>query len=439
MTESAKATLSPIQEVLDYLVPNPKITPVIVRGRGAEVEDEEGKTYLDFDGGPGVVSVGHCNPTVVAAIRAQSEKLLQGPGRFHSRLAPELARRISRLTQERLKRVFFANSGAEANDGATKLAMKYAAVKGKRGFGIIALEYGFHGRLSLPLALTGIADLKKGFGPYGAVPGVVHIPPPYFYRCPFGSRTPEECGNRAAQALRDALKSRVPGEAAMMIAEPILGLSGVIVPPDNYWPQVEAICAENNITLVMDEVFVGFCRTGKMFAHQHWNLKPSIMTFAKAIGGGLPLGGFIATEEVASVFESNDHNTTFGSNNQLGLAAGHAVLDVMERENLAQRAESSGNKLLEGFRRLQSKHGYIGDVRGKGLVMGLEIVKDRDSKTPAAPLAKTLQNKLRDAGLILGVSGVHGNVLRMSPPLTLSEEQIERTLSLFERVFAAAT
>jgi 4-aminobutyrate aminotransferase-like enzyme len=436
MAEKAVADHMVADDVWDYMIANPKSAPFMVRGSGAEVEDDQGKKYIDFEGGPGVVSVGHCHPAIVAAVTKQAGLLMQNPGRFHSPLALGLAKRLSLLTNGHLKRSFFVNSGAEANDGATKLAMKHSVLKGKRGYGIIAFEHGFHGRLSLPLALTGVQEIKKGFGPYGALPGVVHVTPPYFYRCRFGSRTPQECGDRAAQALRDAIKWRVPGEAAMMIAEPILGLSGVIVPPDNYWPQVEEICAENNITLVVDEVFVGFARTGKMFAHQHWNMKPSIMSFAKAIGGGLPLGGFIATAEVARAFDAADHNTTFGANNQVGLAAGHAVLDVIEGEKLVERAAFAGDKLQEGFRRLQSKYSFVGDVRGKGLVIGVEIVKDTTSKTPAPSVAKDIQNGLRETGLIVGVSGVFGNVLRMSPPLSLSDAHIERSLSIFERVFA---
>ena len=435
MTVLNLANRQSIEELQPYLVASPKITPVMIRGRGAEVEDEDGNTYLDFEAGPGVLNVGHCHPTVVAAIKGQAEQLMQGSGRFHSRLTLELAQRLSRLTDERLKGVFFTNSGAEANDGALKLALKHATLRGKQGFGIIALEHGFHGRLSLPLAVTSNPELKKGFGPYLSTPGVIHIAPPYFYRCPFGSRTPEECGDRAAQALRDALKARVPGEAAVMIAEPILGLSGIIIPPDNYWPQIEEICAENKITLVMDEVFLGFGRTGKMFAHEHWGVKPSIITFAKAIGGGLPMGGFLASPELAAAFGPADHNTTFGSNNQVGIAAGHAVLDVLEQEHLPERAKFAGERLLDGFRRLQSKHSYIGDVRGIGMALAIEVVKNRDTKEPAAPLAKTLQKRLLDNGVLVGVSGVWGNVLRMSPPLTMTNDQIDRSLAGFERAF----
>jgi 4-aminobutyrate aminotransferase-like enzyme len=427
----------PTDELLEYMIRLPKIGPVIVRGSGAEVEDEQGNRYLDFDGGPGVLSVGHCNPRVVAAVQKQAATLMQAPSRFHSRLAADLARRISGLTGGQLKKVYFSNSGAEANDSATKLAIKYAATKGKSNFGILSFEHGFHGRTCLPLAIGGIPANKKGFGPYGVFPGVVNVTPPYFYRCPYGSRTLEECGDRHVQLLRDAIKFRAPGEFVMMIGETILGVSGVLVPPDNYWPRVAEICAENGIALVMDEVFVGFGRTGKMFAHQHWGIKPSIVTFAKAIGGGLPLGGFIATEEIGNAFSNTDHNTTFGCNNQVGLAAGHAVLDVIEDERLCERAAVNGERVLEYFRQLHSKYGFVGDVRGKGMVLAIEVVKDKASKTPVPAVAKELQSQLSANGVMVGVSGVHGNVLRMSPPLTMTDDQIGDSLERFGRAFAA--
>src|SRR5581483_3741651 len=272
----------------DYLVVNQNIEPCLAKGRGAEVQDDAGRTYLDLEAGPGVASVGHCHPKVVAAIKAQADRLLQVPGRYHSVQTMRLAQRISEMTGGRLRRTFFANSGAEAADGAIKCSLKHAANGGRKGFGILALEHGFHGRLALPLALTGIAKQKRGMGPYGTFPGVVHAPAPYCYRCPL-KLEPSTCGAACADVVEDLLQTRVPGEAAVMIAEPILGVGGVIVPPDAYWAKVQAICKRHRITLVMDEVFAGFGRTGSDFAHQHYGLEPDIMTFAKAIGGGVPL------------------------------------------------------------------------------------------------------------------------------------------------------
>ncbi|MBI4179388.1 aspartate aminotransferase family protein [bacterium] len=411
--------------------------PVITAGSGAEVLDEDGNKYLDLEAGPGVASVGHCHPTVVAAVQEQAAKLMQSPGRYHSRLTSELAKRITDLTGNRLRRVFFSNSGAEANDGAIKLALKRATLTGKRGFGILALEHGFHGRLSLPLSLTGMASRKKGFGPYGSFPGVVHVPAPYCYRCPLGLSL-QNCGVKCADVVEDVLKTRVPGEAAALIAEPILGVGGVIVPPESYWPKVETICRGNNILLIHDEVFCGFGRTGKMFGHQHWDSKPDIVTFAKTIGGGLPLGGFMATEEVGTSFEEGDHFTTFGGNSQVGPAAAHAVLDVLEKEHLVKRAVDAGHLFMHGLKGLAAKHEAIGDVRGRGLMIGVELVKDRASREPAPQLTKQLQQAMRERGVLVAITGVHGCVLRITPPLVISEAQVTVALDALDAALTAA-
>ena len=410
--------------------------PVIVEGSAATVTDETGRQYLDLEAGPGVLSVGHCHPKVVTAIQSQAAKLMQGPGRYHSRLTSSLARKISAITGDRLKRVFFANSGAEANDGAIKIAFKHATRTGKQGYGVLAVEHGFHGRTSVGLSLTGNASRKKGFGPYASFPGVVHVPAPYCYRCPLGLTHPT-CNVKCADAVEDALKTRVPGVAAAMIAEPIICVGGVLTPPPEYWPKVEDTCRRNNVTLIHDEVFSGWGRTGKMFAHEHWNAKPDVVTFAKAIGGGVPLGGFIATEELGTAFEEGDHFTTFGANNQVGIAAGHAVLDVIEREDLVGRSAVMGATFLEGLRRLATKHACIGDVRGLGLMIGVEIVKDRTSREPGPQLTKRLQQAMRERGVLVSITGVHGCVLRITPPLVITEPQVRMALEALDAALAA--
>ncbi len=435
MTSQATRNISEVEELFDYMVPNANSTPVVVKGAGAEVWDADGNRFLDLEAGPGVVSVGHCHPRIVEAIKTQAEQLLQSPGRFHSPLTLKLARRIAALLQDRLKRVFFANSGAEANDGAIKISLKHAMATGKRGFGIFTLEHSFHGRLSLALSLTGMAARKKGFGPYASFPGVVHLSAPYCYRCPLGLE-PSSCGTRCATEIEEAMKTKVPGEAAIMIAEPILGVGGIIVPPADYWPKVQAILRRHNIILIHDEVFTGFGRTGKMFGHQHWDVQPDVVTFAKAIGGGIPLGGFIATDKLASTFEDGDHFTTFGANNQVGIAAGHAVLDVIADENLPKRAETIGNLLMEGFRKAMTRFDFIGDVRGLGLMIGVELVEDRASRKPATALAKRIQAEMRDRGVIIGLTGNYGCVLRITPPLVMTEAQAEEVLALFTDICA---
>ena len=412
--------------------------PVIVEGSASTVTDEAGRKYLDLEAGPGVLSVGHCHPTVVAAIQSQATKLMQGPGRYHSRLTSSLARKIAGVMGNRLKRVFFANSGAEANDGAIKIAFKHATRTGKQGYGVLAVEHGFHGRTSVGLSLTGNAARKKGFGPYASFPGVVHVPAPYCYRCPLGLTYPT-CNVKCADVVEDALKTRVPGVAAAMIAEPIICVGGVLTPPPEYWPKVEATCRRNKITLIHDEVFSGWGRTGKMFAHEHWDAKPDVVTFAKAIGGGVPLGGFIATEELGTAFEEGDHFTTFGANNQIGIAAGHAVLDVIQREDLVKRSATMGTTFIEGLRRLAAKHPCIGDVRGLGLMIGVEIVNDRASREPAPQLTKRVQQAMRERGVLVSITGVHGCVLRITPPLVITESQVGMALETLDSALGAAT
>jgi 4-aminobutyrate aminotransferase-like enzyme len=411
--------------------------PVIVEGSASTVTDEAGRKYLDLEAGPGVLSVGHCHPTVVAAIQSQATKLMQGPGRYHSRLTSSLARKIAGVMGNRLKRVFFANSGAEANDGAIKIAFKHATKTGKQGYGVLAVEHGFHGRTSVGLSLTGNAARKKGFGPYASFPGVVHVPAPYCYRCPLGLTYPT-CKVKCADIVEDALKTRVPGVAAAMIAEPIICVGGVLTPPPEYWPKVEATCRRNKITLIHDEVFSGWGRTGKMFAHEHWNVQPDVVTFAKAIGGGVPLGGFIATEELGTAFEEGDHFTTFGANNQIGIAAGHAVLDVIQREDLVKRSATMGGIFIEGLRRLAAKRPCIGDVRGLGLMIGVEIVNDRASREPAPQLTKRVQQAMRERGVLVSITGVHGCVLRITPPLVITESQVGMALETLDSALGAA-
>jgi 4-aminobutyrate aminotransferase-like enzyme len=236
--------------------------------------------------------------------------------------------------------------------------------------------------------------------------------------------------------VEDLLHTRVPGEAAVMIAEPILGVGGVIVPPDDYWPKVQAILKRHKITLVMDEVFVGFGRAGDDFAHQHYGVEPDIVTFAKAIGGGVPLGGFICTEELGTAFEPPDHFTTYGAKNQIGIAAGHAVLDILKEEALKDRARERGAQFLEGLRSLQKRFPSLGDVRGRGLMIGLEMVRGAD-RAPAADLAKALEREVLKRGVLMSTTGAYGNVLRITPPLVIDARQVERALGVIGESLAA--
>jgi 4-aminobutyrate aminotransferase-like enzyme len=424
----------PVSELTPYLIHNDWVEPIFVKGSGATVEDEQGKQYVDLEGGPGVTSVGHCHPEVVQAVKAQAEKLLIVPGRYMGRPALELAKRIADYVGNALEMTFFCNSGAEAAEGSVKLALKHSWSEKREGNTVIALTHGYHGRLGLSLALTGLPKMKKGMGSFGLHPGVIHAPAPYCYRCPLGLKYPS-CEVKCADFVDEMMDTTVQGQAAAFIAEPILGVGGVIVPPDEYWPKMQAILKKHGVPFILDEVFTGFGRTGAKFAHQAYGVQPDVMAFAKAIGGGVPLGGFIATREFGSVFKTADHSTTYGGKNQLGIAAGHAVLDILKKESLEDAAKERGAQFMAGLSALQKKFPVIGEVRGKGLFIGMEILADA-IRTPDAKLAKALTNEALNQGLIISATGAYGNNLRITPPLVITPGQVERALAALGEVFA---
>jgi len=419
-------------ELMHYMVHNDWVGPVIVSGSGALVADEQGNEYVDLEGGPGVTSVGHCHPDVVAAVREQAGRLLIVPGRYQGRPAMNLARRLAGYVGNGLEMTFFCNSGAEAAEGAVKLALKYQHGQRREGHTIISFQHGYHGRLGFSLALTGLPKMKKGMGMFGLYPGVQFAPAPYCYRCPLGLKY-GSCGIKCADFIDDMMHTAVQGEAAVMIAEPILGVGGVIVPPDEYWPKLSAILKKHGVMLVMDEVFTGFGRTGKPFAHQGYGVVPDVMAFAKAIGGGVPLGGFIATREVGGSFKSADHSTTYGGKNQLGIAAGHAVLDILLRERLEDRAAERGEQFMSGLRELARQFPMIGDVRGKGLFIGVEIVADAAGRPDAAMARRIADEGLRE-GVLLSPTGASSNIIRITPPLVITDSQVDRSLRAFHTV-----
>ena len=423
------------RDAKEYFVPCQVNEPIVVRGRGALVGDINGRQYIDCMGGPGVLNMGHCHPKVTEAAKRQIDLLTQSPGQVYNAPTVALAKKLSEITPSGIKKVFFCNSGAEAVDGAIKLGLKYAIQRGKGGFGIVALDHAFHGRLSLPLSLTGLASRKKGFGPYATFPGVTRISAPYCYRCPL--KYPD-CGLHCVAELEEAFKVRAPGDIAIFIAEPILGVGGVIIPPDDYWPRVKEILDKNDVLLIFDEIFAGFGRTGKMFASQHWNVVPGIMTTAKSIGAGFPLGAFIAQDEVANAMAPGDHFTTFGGNNVVSAAAGLAGIEAILEEELTENAAGVGAHLLTGLRRLMEGNPNIGDVRGKGLMIGVEIVKSKETKEPDSERTKRIATSLRDHGVLVNTTGANANVIRITPPLVLSTSQADDILMAMGEVLLRA-
>lgn len=403
--------------------------------KGTWITDTGGKKYLDLFAGIAVNNVGHCHPKVVAAIREQAGRFMHVSNYYHNEVLPALAQKLAEVSPSGLHRSFFANSGSEAIDGSVKLAKKYAYVNGKNGMGIVSLQGSFHGRLSLTLSLTGQKKYKSKLGHYASFPGVFYAPAPYHYRYG-GDQSPDEFGLSCAEDMREIIDEYSEGDICAVIVEPVLGEGGIIVPPDTYLPRVQQICRSRQIPLIADEVQSGVGRCGAMFASQLWNIQPDIMAFAKGIGGGLPIGGFIATDQVASSFEQGDHFSTFGGN-PVCCAAALAVLQVMEEEGLVARSKKMGGYALKRLEEMAARSSLVGEVRGRGLMIGVELVKDQ-KKTPADVAATKVKDELVRRGFLLGVGGLYKNVLRLEPPLVISKEELDSALDALESALRAA-
>jgi len=427
LTSAPEAASGLVDKFRRYMVPIALEEPVIVRGSGCVVEDINGRQYIDLVGGPAVVNFGHCHPRITAAVAEQAARLTQSPGKFLTPAAVELATALSEYMPGNLRRTFFCNSGAEANEGALKLAKKFA-FQHSRGSGIIAFEHSFHGRLTHALSVTGQIKYKFGLDSFLAIPGVLHVPYPYPLRSPGGRAG---CVDYVLTALRDAIRIRAQGGVAAIICEPIQAVGGVIVPPDDFLLGLRRLCDDHAILLIFDEVFTGFGRTGSMLACEHSGVVPDILTLAKAIGGGLPLGAFVTTDEIASAFaERKEHFTTFGANNPLSCTAGLVALTVIQEERLPARAARLGERLLNGLRAAADGVPHVAEVRGRGLLIGIEFADSDRTLTPRPDLAGRFQARALDRGLLVSVSGTFNSVVRLSPPLVLTDEQTDAAVEV---------
>lgn len=404
------------------------VTPLFVeKAKGAVVYDVEGRELIDFAGGIGVMNVGHCHPKVVAAIKDQAEKYTHTC--FHVVMYEpyvKLAEKLCALTPGSFpKMAMFANSGAEAVENAVKIARYYT----KRP-AIIAFENGFHGRTLLTMTLTSkVMPYKLGFGPFA--PEVYRMPYAYCYRCPFGLKYPG-CDVTCADYLKDFFIGGVAAEStAALVVEPIMGEGGFITPPPEYFPRLIKICKDNGIVFIADEIQTGMGRTGKMFAMEHCGVEPDLVTVAKSLAAGMPLSSVVGKKEMMDAPHVGGLGGTYGGN-PVCCQAALAVLDVFEEENLLTKAEVLGKKLKERFDALQKQFEIIGDVRGKGPMLALELVKDRETKEPAAEEAKALVKFCYEKGLILLSCGNFGNVIRTLMPLVITDEQLERGLAIME-------
>jgi 4-aminobutyrate aminotransferase/(S)-3-amino-2-methylpropionate transaminase len=404
-----------------------KVQPVVIeRATGASIIDTEGKNYIDCFSGIGVVNAGHCNEKVIDAAKAQIDKFVHCCSYlYYSQPTADLAEKLAQMTPGRLQKTFFGSGGAEAMEGAMRLAREFT---GKTEF--IALQASFHGRSYATLSISGNMERKRRGGPY--MVGCSFLPAPYCYRCFFELEYPQ-CRLRCARALEDIIRFNTYDHVAAFVAEPLLGEGGIIIPPDDYFLAIEKILKSHQILFLVDEVQTGFGRTGKMFAIEHYGVEPDIMVMAKGIADGFPLSAFIAREEIADSFKPGDHLSTFGGN-PVSCAAGLANIEFLEQEQLADQALEKGEYLKTRLSSLKAKYHRIGEIRGKGLMVGIELIRDRN-KTPANIEGDKIRDFCLGKGVLVGLGGVFGNVLRIQPPLVISEKQMDQVVTALDEAF----
>jgi len=397
------------------------VEPIVVTSAtGSKITGEDGKVYTDLYAGISVVNAGHRNPEVIAAAKAQMDKLVHCCSYvYHVPAVADLAEKLAEVTPGRLQKSFFGSGGAEANEGAMRMAKQFTK---KNEF--IALQGSFHGRSLATLSITGNKDRKRGGGPY--IPGISFHPSAYCYRCPYSMEYPA-CDMHCAKMLEKTIQYDTGDNVAAFIAETIMGEGGIIIPPKEYYKEIKKVLDQHGILLFLDEVQCGFGRSGKLFAIEHYDVEPDIMTFAKGIADGFPLSAFIARPEVADSFRPGDHLSTFGGN-PVSCAAALANINYFQREKLPEQAAEKGAKVLGELKELQENQPLIGDVRCAGLMIGIELVSDK-AKSPATVEAGKLRAAMREKGFLIGVGGTFGNVLRWQPPLIISSEELSAAVS----------
>ncbi len=403
-------------------------TPAFIESaHGAMMTDTDGRELIDFAGGIGVVNVGHAHPKVVAAIQDQAAKYIHTC--FHVAMYEpyvDLAARLNALSPgDHHKKTMFASTGAEAVENAVKIA-RHATGRPA----VIALDNGFHGRTLLTMTLTSkVKPYKLGFGPFA--PEVYRMPNAYCYRCPFGLKYPS-CDVACADYLEEFFVGNVaPEQTAAVIAEPVQGEGGFVTPPPEYFKKLQAICQKHGIALIIDEVQTAMGRTGKLFAIEHWGITPDIITTAKSLAGGLPLSAVTGRAEMMDKPHVGGLGGTFGGN-PVACRAALAVLEVLLGDGLLAKAEELGQKVRARLDALQARFEIIGDVRGKGPMQAIELVRDREKKTPAGEETKKLVKICYEKGLVLIACGNFGNVIRTLMPLVITDEQLDRGFAILE-------
>ncbi len=396
----------------------------LVRGEGKHLYDADGREYLDFFGGILTVSLGHCHPEVNAQVKEQVDILQHASTLYPTEPMVALAEKLAQITPGDLQQSVFTNSGTEANETALLLSQLYT------GSGeVVALRHSYSGRSSLAMSVTGHSSWRLG-GTH--VAGIKHVANAYCYRCPFGLTYPS-CELRCATDVEEAIQTTTSGRIAGFIAEPIQGVGGFITPPPEYFKIVVDIVRKYGGVFICDEVQTGWGRTGDhWFGIEHWGVEPEIMTVAKGMANGVPIGATITTPEIANSIKGSTIST-FGGN-PVSMSAARAVIDIIERDNLKENARVVGDHLREGLEALASKYPVIGDVRGKGLMQALELVGE--GKAPAPKATAALLENTRAEGLIIGKGGLFGNVIRISPALNVTKGDVDEALRMLDSALA---
>ena len=417
-----------IQKHKDYLFPSVanyyKEPLAIDHGEGCYVFDTSGKKYLDFFGGILTVSVGHCNRKVTEKINEQVNKLQHTSTLYPTENIVTLAEKLAQITPGKLQKTYFTNSGTEAYETAVFLAQHFTGNQE-----LVALRHGYSGRSMLAMSLTAHAPWRHG-GTH--IAGIKHAVNPYCYRCPFGLEYPS-CDIKCAQDIEELILTTTTGEIAGFLAEPIQGVGGFITAPKEYFQVAVPIIKKYGGVFICDEVQTGFGRTGKrMFGIEHWGVEPDIITCAKGMANGVPIGATIARTDIADSFTGLTIST-FGGN-PVSMAAALATIQTIEEENLAQNAYEMGAHLRAGLEDLQNKYPVMGDVRGMGLMQAVEFVGE--NKTPDAAFVGRLFEETKKDGLLIGKGGLYGNVIRIAPALNVSKSEVDDFLRILDGAMA---
>jgi len=401
----------------------------LVRGEGMHVWDENGEKYLDCFGGVLTISVGHANPAVIKAQTDQLHQLAHASSLYPNKNQSDLAEKLAQITPGRLKKSFFTNTGTEADDTAVHAAKLFT----KRQE-IVVLRYSYSGRSATALSAVGNSTWR----PIGSqVAGFTHAHAPYCYRCPF-HKTPNTCRLECAEDIEEVIQTTTTGEIAAFMAEPILGVGGFIVPPPGYFEKAVGIARKHGGIFIVDEVQTGWGRTGdKWFGIEHWDVEPDILTSAKGLGNGAPIGITTATPEIADSFPGISFST-FGGN-PVSTAAALAVLKEIEDKDLKKNAKEVGEYFRAGLEELKAKHPVVGDVRGMGMMQAIELVRDRETKEPAPGALAQVFEETRRRGVLIGKGGLHGNISRLGPPLIANRGHIDELIAALDAALGSVT